>query len=203
MATTTFAVGYKVTNLAKSTDIKPLVRKTVTKIDNGVIKSATSLQQAVRWAVDDAYGTLVGNSQYPAGSKIEFTYGEFSVTLTDTTAKLLKGKQANFDLKFDEIVNEVMGDFALKSPEMGEAYVRITDVGNQFKSVKTVTQKMVAAQILAVQKKEKEDTKWHMEDSRISVAGGVKAYAVRQKRAQQSKDLRAQVQKLLGNGKKK
>ena len=198
----TFNVGYKVTNLKADTTVKPLVRENVTKIDNGVIKSATSLQQAINWALDDCFGTLTGNSQYPSGSKIEFTHGGLSMTLTDRMAKIVKGPQADFELKFGEIANEIIAGFVLKNPDMGTAYVRITDTAGQFKSVKTVTQKMVAAQLIAERTIEKEDNKWHMEDSMISVSGGKKAYVARQKRAQQSKDLRAQVQKLLGTGKK-
>lgn len=198
----TFNVGYKVTNLTKNTDIKPLVRKTVTNIEkDGTIKYATSLQQAINWALDNCFDTLKGNSQYPKGSKIEFTYGEQSMTLMDTSAKILKGPKADFNLKFGLIANEIIADFIIDSPEMGEAFVRITDTSGHFKSVKTVTQKMVAAQIIAVRTIETQDNKWCAEDSMISVSGGKKAYTARQKRAQQSRNLREQVQKLIGNGK--
>lgn len=192
-----FSVGYKVTNLTKNTDVKPLERAVNTKIDGEKVKEASSLMQAINWAVDHCFNSLKGNSQYPSGSKIEFSHNGITTVLTDTNAKAFKASEAKFNLLFDEIVNEVFAGFALKDDKIGTAFVRVTDVGGVFKTTKNITKKIVSAQIVASERKAKEDRKWSMEDGMSSVYGAA-GLVYRAKRQENSKNLREQVKKLLG-----
>jgi len=193
-----FAVSYKVTNLKADSIVAPLEREISTQTKDGKIKEATSLMQAINWAVDHCFGSLQGNSQYPSGSKIEFFHKGLSVTLTDSTAKVFKMTEAKFNLKFEEIANEIIAGFALKDDKIGEAFVRVTDQGGIFKGVKTISKKIVSAQLVAAERKAKEDRTLHVEDSMASVYGGAKGLADRQKSIERRKSLKEQVQKLLG-----
>lgn len=199
MATTntTFKVSYKVTNLKADSDVKPLEREISHQTKDGKTKAGANLMQVIRWAVDHCFNTLQGNSQYPSGSKIEFTYNDITSVLTDAKAKAFKATEAKFNLMFDEIVNEVFSGFALKDDKLGEAFVRVTDKGGVFKSTKNITKKIVSAQIVASEKKAKEDRTWALEDGMSSVYGA-SGLVYRAKRQENTKNLREQVKKLLG-----
>ena len=193
-------VGYKVTNLKPDTIVKPLEAEVSSKTEDGKTKVANSLMQALRWAVDHCFQALVGNSQFPKGSKIEFQYDGVWTTLPDTTAGLFKGTEAAFNLRFDEVVNTVFAGFALKEDRIGEAYVRATDRGKVFEGQK-VTTKIVSAQILEREKFLKDERKYMGHDAKQSLYGNELAAheARRLKYAKSQKELKEAVQKLLGN----
>lgn len=202
MATTkkAIAVSYKVTNLQPNTNVKPLQAEVSSQTIDGATKVATSLMQALKFAVNSLFNALQGNSQFPTGSKIEFGFGDVWTTLPETTARLFKGTEVTFNVKYDEIVEAIFGGFAMKDTTLGEAYVRATDKGEVFKGSK-VTTKIVASQIQARTKYLASERKFMTEDAEASIHGADLArFKARQlQRAKSQKELKEAVQKLLGN----
>lgn len=195
-----FKVSYKLTNLKPSTDVKPLEKEVGEKIDGTTVKYASSLLQALKWAVDHCFTTLVGNTQFPTGSKIEFGYEGTWTTLPTAVARLFHGDEAMFNVKFDHTVETIFGGWAMKNEKLGEAYVRVTDKGMVFEGTK-VTTKIVANQIVERKRSILEDMKWSGDDAKDSVHGKAERLqreARKLQYAKSQKELKESIQKLLG-----
>lgn len=118
-------------------------KKVVGEDGKVTVKVATTLLQAIGFAIAEVWAFLCDNGQY---KKCRVHIGD--IILKEAHVKtLLSPSRADYENGFEAIREYIHGEMAFSSEEAGEQYIRATDVGGVFEKQKKFSVAEVAAQI--------------------------------------------------------